>query len=165
MSANRILKFLPPPRRDDLDGLADLMTATVERLGHALNHLSPEMIAGLSDPALFAEPAEPLKVLIRVSRAAALHQLLMTELEDIEMEMGKAGRDLLAPGESYEWLDWRVTRVGDRLVADPIPTGPKSMADVAELLSVHLTARARELAASGHLPENGAAPVDPPPPG
>lgn len=162
MADNRILKFLNRPEPDQL---VERVSASIERMGHALNHLAPEMIAGLSDPALFADAAHPLRTLIRISRAAAVHQLLMTELEDMEFEMGEAGRDLLAPGESYEWLDWRVTRVGNRLVADPAPTEPKAMADVSQLLAVHLTARCRELAGSGHPPENGAAPVDPPPPG
>lgn len=162
--SNRILKFLPPD--DATEAICRKVAADLDQMGHALNHVAPEVLIHVLQDPCFKPAAGPLEALVMLSRARSRFQLLFELAEDLEDELALAAAGRLAPGETFHHLDWRVERVGDRLVAAPVETPPKTSADMLERMIVRMTAAFRQLAASGHLPpENGAGPVDPPPPG
>ncbi len=153
MSANRIGKYLP----SDPDRIIERVAADLEQLGHALHHVAPEVTAVLTGDPAFRASDDPIKSLILLSRAAVRFQLLFETAEDLADELARSAAHHVAAGDSYEWADWRVSRVGDRLVALPVETPPKVSATRLDQLVTLLIQRFRRLGGGpASKPEGGA---------
>jgi len=153
MSANRIRHLIP----SDADRVIERVAADLEQLGHALHHVAPEVTSVLAGDPAFRASDDPIKSLILLSRAAVRFQLLFETAEDLADELARSAAHHVAAGDSYEWADWRVSRVGDRLVAQPVATPAKVSATRLEQLINLLIERFRRLGGgTDPKPEGGA---------
>ena len=153
MSANRIRHLIPT----DADRIVERVAADLEQLGHALHHVAPEVTSVLTSDPAFRASDDPIKSLILLSRAAVRFQLLFETAEDLADELARSAAHHVAEGESYEWADWRVSRLGDRLLAEPVATPPKVSATRLEQLVKLLIERFRKLG-GGPIPPDAPKP-------